>query len=333
MQIINRTPFSIFFFDFIHADDIGRHTLILKGTYRIEGDGKLVLVQDQNPIRMTDEYSGTVGQSSVQWESDIVPVKKSTDIVVGGTIHAKGGEPAESAVASVAYRSKTRTIRAWGERKWEYAKQAWRLTPAKPFAALEMRYEHAFGGVRKDRDDAVVPYEPNPVGTGYYDVNGLDKRESYPAARIEFADEPIANIRSEYRPAGFGAVAKSWLPRRSLCGTADAAWQKDRWPLAPRDFDDRYFNGCCESLQSNSYIAARELIVLAGFHPQRDYSLAMPATAIKARVTRGDESRVVPMNPDTLNIDLNSNRVEIVWRALLPHDAPIQLIETRLFDC
>ncbi len=136
----------------------------LKTTYDIVDD-KLVESKNQEDISFSDIYTGEVGKSSLEYPSDLVPFRPTTDIIVNMLARSPKGEPTESWVVGVrvcnyfAYK-----LKVYGERYWEpilekksrlellwddrekYHFRGWKLTDPKPVTEVKVNYENAFGG-------------------------------------------------------------------------------------------------------------------------------------------------------------------------------------------
>lgn len=82
MEFVNHTPFPAMAFDALDQCDSRFHTVVMRLTFELQGDGSLTLAPEQTPLVTTDEYYGEVNQSSVKQESDFAPYKPHTDIII-----------------------------------------------------------------------------------------------------------------------------------------------------------------------------------------------------------------------------------------------------------
>ena len=102
---------------------------------------------------------------------------------------------------------------------------------------MPLRYERAFGG----EDPHGGLREPrNPVGVGFSEH--AEHLVGRPAPNVELPEAPLTSWRQRPPPAGLGPVAPRGSPRVELAGTYDAAWQRERMPLWPRDFYCCFFH-------------------------------------------------------------------------------------------
>ena len=105
-------------------------------------------------------------------------------------------------------------------------------------------YERAFGGTDRSRvKDGILESEPrNPAGTGFLGKKTALPIDGVKLPNLEDPKDLISSSRSRPKPMGFGPLAPDWEPRRSFVGTYDEAWQKNRAPYLPNDFNPRFFN-------------------------------------------------------------------------------------------
>nr|WP_245737433.1 DUF2169 domain-containing protein [Xenorhabdus japonica] len=103
-----------------------------------------------------------------------------------------------------------------------------------------------------EKDNAPIAHatwEYNPLGTGFITPWYAKAKDLsyYPAPRIEHPDAPITAehftqwlnqppsiTEKAGQPAGLGIIGRAWLPRRTLAGTYDEQWLKERHPYLPR---------------------------------------------------------------------------------------------------
>ncbi len=159
--------------------------------------------------------------------------------------------------------------------------------------------------------------------------------------QIEPKNQSLKALSAVGFPAvSLGAVPKAWLPRRLLCGTPDARWLEDQWPLIPEDFDFAYWN-CAPEDQQTPYLppgTGIKLIHLYG--PQQKaptqadqevWLAHLPARhpSVLWRLNSG-VMLPRPLNLDTLVIDLDAQRIYATHRAVLSANADVRKVETLL---
>lgn len=247
----------------------------------------------------------------------------------------------------------------------------WEMQSALPATSVKLGYERAFGGASRvpaaNEQASRTPlldevcYQ-NPLGCGWRDARenklleqaGRPLPELLPAPQLEYPDDPITGmclseqprgplspaqmseaVRAEgHRPAGFGAIGRAWTPRLQRAGTYDDAWQRERWPGLPEDFDFGYWNGAPADQQID--------------HPPPDFALELlnltdPALTpggylvtqlpghrpfVLMRLKSG-VMLPLPMITDTVHVDTDLMQVSLVHRLSIPVSVPVRVLELR----
>jgi hypothetical protein len=125
-----------------------------------------------------------------------------------------------------------------------------------------------------------------------------------------------------------GPIAASWLPRRQFAGTYDAAWQRNRAPYLPDDFDVRFFQCAAPELVFDRYLNAGEPVQLAGVMPDGPVQFTIPDARLAVSVTIAGTEEQPPVNLETLLIEPDHNRASFTWRAAQPCDRRALKVET-----
>ena len=212
--------------------------VIVKATFarpRDSAELELAPREAVRAIRSADLPWGDPEKSSIKYPSDLCLAKPGTDVIVVARAYAPGDKPVPWFDAGLQAGSLRKLVRIFGLRVWESGGAA--LSAPRPGACLEVRYDHAWGGL--DLTDLTQPVEEprNPVGVGI--ARDLATLTHKAAPSIEDPADPIRSARGKYVPAGLGAIGRSWEPRRRLLGTYDAQWLEERAPLLPADHDER----------------------------------------------------------------------------------------------
>lgn len=333
MEIINRTPFVPLLFQSQDVDGDDFHVFVLKGTFRLIPGWPLRPVPRQEPLIMADQYIDDPLCSSVRVESDIVPLKQNSEITVESTAYAPGGIPASSWLVEVSVGKIKKTLRVTGPRFWYHSfLRGWCLSDPDPVLEVPIRYENAYGGRFTYKDQQFI-CEENPAGKGFCVPTLLDTRKQYDAPQIESPENPVTRIDRSYVPEGFGPIAKHWLPRRRLCGTADEAWLKQRWPRLPEDFVTDYFNGAPYELIHKGFFRGNETVALAGMDPMKRLTFSLPDYRVALDVTDVDKYKInVAMHLDTVSVDVPNRMASLVWRGTFLKQAVLEHVEVRLLE-
>ncbi len=291
-------------------------TVIVKGTF-LYGQGVTEVADEQLPIAYGDSYNN--GNGDVYYESDIVPYKKKTDIVLNATAIAPDETPAKSVQVAVKVGEIEKRLLVFGERFWNHAgvlSRGYTMTDTKPFLRRPIVYEDAFGGV----DEVSGAYcNENLVGKGMYSSKPKQNLAGKPLPCIEDPHDLIGCIDDRPQPVGFGFYSRSWQPRVAYAGTYDQAWRNKRCPLPPKDFDPLFYNGAHPDLQIDGYLKGNEPVVLRNLTPDGETAFQLPGIKVLCKIERrgeegNKENPALVMNPDTLFIETEQRRYCIVWR-------------------
>ena len=326
-EVENKTPFV---FEALYLADEEFRPLIVpvvKATFTIGRDGRCVRAEGQIPLNTGGEYWGKDPEtSSIKFEPEVAFTKPTTDVVLIGHAHAPRPGTKEMRVAlNVGPVSKEAMV--YGERIWTKTVGFFTMTRPLPFEKIPLIYEKAFGGWNRSHPDpSKHTYEPrNPVGTGFVGAAGVDKELRVP--NVEDPRAPIRSVTDRPAPAGFGFVAPHWQPRAALAGTYDAAWQKTRSPLLPKDFDRRHLNAASPGLVMPKYLRGDEPISAVGVTPEGTLNFSLPGVpppAVKVSLVDGRDAEIA-LNLDTVIIEPDDRRVMLLWRGSFilrtgPHD-------------
>jgi hypothetical protein len=187
-------------------------------------------------------------------------------------------------------------------------------------------WERAYGGVAAGSTEQRPRFEPrNPIGCGL--ESDPDAAVGRPVPNIEAPRQLLAHVSDRPRPVGVAAIARDWQPRVGYAGTYDDAWRRNRAPLWPDDFDERFFCSAPPYLQASPHLSGGEPVVLEGLHPDGAVAFRLP------RLTLACEShfigRVVNSRPvlDGVAIDKDLDRLTLYYRATI--SAPLSLVRHR----
>src|SRR5262249_24214192 len=155
----------------------------------------------QLPLFESD-IPGETDPSSVRFESDLVPFKPCTDVVLVGCAHAPGGRPVTQLVAGLRVGDLRDGAVGIGDRTWETSRlQAPTISPPQPFVSMDLVYERAFGGF----DGPAGRHCPeNHLGTGFIGKNTVERVDGLRLPNLEDPRDLIHAWDSRPRPVGFG---------------------------------------------------------------------------------------------------------------------------------
>ncbi len=328
MQFNNETPFPGFVFQSFDQDDSPINVVFCRGTFSIENQQRLVIADEQEPVVLADKYRTEPLVSSVEIDTDLVPRKLAADITLNSVAHAPHGQPAADWLVEVRVGRAAHSIRVTGPRSWKSSLLFdWQLTPPQPTLSVPLHFEYAFGGKYSTRDEEII-FEQNPVGMGFADPRFADRQQLIPAPQIEYPHDPVIHFGKTYQPAGFGPIAKHWLPRRMFCGTADDKWKRERWPMRPLDFDFRYYNCASAPLVYPGFLRGDEEVVMKGISPEGDQHFQLPEVSITLfAMDDDDQITLESMKLDTFHIDTVKMRAYLTWRSTFSKTAQLDTIQ------
>jgi hypothetical protein len=306
--LANRTPYAAA--RNWTRDEHGVHwwLVAVRATFTISTDGRLALLDEQPPPVLTPEHYGEPGKSSLRYDSDLLARKPSTDVLVLGTAYAPGGQPADSVPVLLRIASIDKTLVVHGERAYRAGLPALGTTAPRPFSTTPIRYELAFGGPDDER---------NPIGRGYVRHNA--SLGNTLAHQIEYPRGNPAKVG----PAGFGPIDPSWLPRRALAGTYDAAWARHKKPLLPDDYQATFAMSAPADQQTQQPLRGGERLALVNLSSEGSLLVDVPHIRLELHSRFGRTNR--PHDPpllSTLLVEPDERRLSVVWQSALRVAAP-----------
>lgn len=279
---------------------------VVKGAYRLE-HGKPA-VPEVEPVPLSgDLYADDDRARSLRYPTDFVPFKPRADVLVHATAHAPRKRPVPRLTVRLAVGRIEKTLTVFGPRVWrDGILGGSRFTEAEPFVSAPIRYEEAFGGPSSRK---------NPVGLGV---------DSEQLPLIEDPRRLAARQSDDLDPAGFGPLSPIWSPRADVVGKYDPQWLKERWPWFPESFDYDYFNAAPRDQQVEGYLRGDEPLIFRNLHKDHEtYRSALPGRRARCFLETCDSDgpaqyREVPVKLDTLWLDLDAERMILVWRGSVP---------------
>lgn len=306
--VINRTPYATGRIWGRDKDGVHEWIVVVKATFDIQQDGKLVRAEEQVPPLLLAEHHAEDETASLRYEADLVGPKPTTDVIVNGTAYAPNGRPATEFLVSLRVGDVRKQIKVVGNRTWKGGVLGGHTAP-QAVKQVPIVYERAYGGFDKSDPDPKKQRldTRNPVGCGLVTEPGSPVPNlEYPSGRLDKAG-----------PAGFGPLASYWSPRRELQGTYDDAWKKNRFPLLPADWDPRSLLCSPADQQPPQHLRGGEPVELENLTPDGKLSFSLPrmyfrfSTRIDNRIVEhGGRLATVIIEPD-------HPRLMLVWQSVL----------------
>ncbi|HKO51802.1 MAG TPA: DUF2169 domain-containing protein [Polyangiaceae bacterium] len=305
-------------------------SVVIKGTFHIPSRGGPARPTPiQLPIFTTDEpYDPKRPGGLIKFESDLVPFKPRTDVVLVGHAYAPRGIPAKVVSVEIEVGALRKRLRVFGERAWSFpfdqADGIPYIAGATEFAKMPLTWDRAFGGI--DKTAPIVgqrkPWcERNYLGMGFCGARKVASIDRTPLPNIEDPDDLIRSWDSYPRPAGCGFFPRNSRPRSDWWGTYDEKWQAQRKPELPLDFRFDAYNGADFSMQLAPYLGGNERVRLANVAAGRE-SLLFTLPCLLPQVTAATEKGLREIvNLDSLVILPDSDAFYVAWRAIVPVEA------------
>ncbi len=296
-------------------------TPIIKATFDIFPEGRLKFAEQQIPVNLAGEYLGDPETSSYIYEPECAFTKPATDVIVIGDA-VSGSGPVTHLLVEIRVGGLYKKLGVIGERYWLKRPLGYAISEITPFESMPLTYENAFGGWdRRHASPKNHGFEVcNTVGKGYYrtDVEHLDDLPM-PLPNIENPDDLIKNIKDKPAPVGCGFTLPHWQPRAKLAGTYDQAWQDNRSPLLPKDFDRRFFNAASEGLVASDYLRGNELVAIKNMTANGLLQFYLPgARPPVCEIEAKDASAKLNTFLDTVIINVRDMTLQLIWRSYFP---------------
>ena len=336
-------------------------SILLKRTYDILPGQPCVRADEDRPIIPGDVPWGNPMNTTVRFESDFVPYKVATDVVVNGKAYAPKGRPAETCTVTVMIADRRKEVLVIGDRRVYLAdNQAPAFTDPAPFKAMDLRYERAYGGIDVYSDKQTsYPYPRNMLGRGFIVANteaGLkhlklpnleDPADRLTPDRLFVTDYP--RWEGQPMPAGLGWFSKYWRPRAELAGImladrpVEQALRKAYSQFLPKeqkgpymehgipDMDFGFFNGASPGLVM-PYLAGDEIIDTLHLCREGFLSFSLPGDMPGIEVDIGEGLTPTDVVIHTVMIHMEERQADILWRGALPYPGPDWLVEMKKLD-
>jgi len=313
MEILNKTALTI-------AHLVGRVnfpgyslTLIVKGTFDLNHEAPVTISEEQLYPTGDELYPGDESQGSVRYESDFAYFKPNADLLLVGKCHTPQGIPLKSCAGTFQVGGRQSTLAVIGNRYWHPIVKT--ISSPEPFTVMNISYDSSFGG---------IDYDKNPAGIGYSEIKTSSGKKITPLPNIENTHQLINSPDSRPEPGGFGPLNKMWQQRFSKMGTYKENWMKERWPWFPVDFSWEYYNAAPRNMQVNGYLEGDESFVFNNLHPEIPvYHSQLPGLRIRCFLNKPDSNShneldfsEVKMNLDTLWVDMEAEKLVLVWRGV-----------------
>lgn len=326
-------------------------SVLVKRTYNILPDKPCVRAESDNSLIPGDVSWDNPMNSTVEFESDFVPYKLGTDIVLNGKAYAPSGVACQSLTASIQIGDNKKNIKVIGNRHAEYIKDGVpHFTEPVPFVEMGLRYEKAYGGIDVySNKETTYPYPRNMLGQGFVVSNTKESVDKLKLPNIEDPNDLLTperlcltdydNWERQPMPAGFGWLPKHYKPRADFAGIMPADRQAEQElrgayaKLVPKEERDAYlnnkisdmnfhfFNGASKGLAMH-YLSGSELITTINLSKEGKTSFELPDDNPKIGIDIGEGVQKTEAVIHTVMIHMEEEQVDIVWRGAIKYPGP-----------
>ena len=337
MNLVNATSMEAGYTMAVRPDGRELLVVVVKGTFEIPLGGDVPkLARKQEPLVMTDVFTGEPGFSAPLYEIDFAPHKPRCDVLLNGTAYAPNGKPAERVTVSLRVGSWQKSFDVVGNRTWTQGVLSVKGTPPEPFTSMPISYNNAFGGIDKGKDDTEHDdyFLENHVGIGYHVRTSPKRLEGKPLPNTEETGNAVTRPDGKYRPMAFGPVGRAWQQRVQYAGTYDQQWLDNTFPFLPGDFRDEYYQAAPGD-QWTDFPRGGEEVELVGLTPQGHTTFVLPTVRVPSTFIRRNGDRVDMMGTvDTLLIEPDEGRFMMTSRCALPlkkniHEMMLAIVGTK----
>lgn len=314
-------------------------SVIVKATFRLEQRlAPAQVAEHQLPLLAADEpYDPALPDGALKFESDLVPFKPRTDVLLVGNAYTPFGRPRKFVDVTLQIGPVHKQIRVFGERRWSFkdlrAPMPLVAGPSE-FVKMPLTWDRAYGGIDEQagvRSD-VPSFRPwcvrNFIGKGFAGARTIESIDERPLPNLEDPRDPIRFWDSHPRPAGCGYYPRNSEPRVRYGGTYDEKWRAERAPARPLDFHFDYYNAADPELQVLGYLEGNERGMVENVTPGGGrLDFVLPCLRPRFTVTRGRESAEPPVSEvpaalDTLVLVPDDAIFFVVWRAVIAPCVP-----------
>jgi hypothetical protein len=330
-------------------------SVLAKRTYRIRHEE---LAQPDPTGTMewveSDEFWGVgdPARDAVKLESDLVPWKPGTDVVVVGKAHAPRGKRARFFDAGIQVGAVRKAVRIFGDRKVVPRFSGHDFSEPEPFDSMPLHYGHAYGGRCCGLDGLELPYPPNPVGKGF--IVGRSESELFNLSlpnlenpqQVLVPRDLVLDSYDDWRrsplPWALGYTGKNFHPRLLLAGLpADQSIEAEIGRLRARTEPDGaesapsallnpdFFRGASSGL-SLPHLRGDEEVVLGYMDPDRPtFRFRLPGDRPVLRLDVGTGPERMETVLQDVVVFKGSNQISMVWRGSCRYDGPESMRDWR----
>src|SRR6266545_2024058 len=298
MDLVNHTPFPAFLWTSIADDERLMASLVTRVTFDVR-EGRLTPSAEQVWRVSPAPWEGPCGPM----EADAVFYKGGVDLLVFGHAQAPAGREVTQLDFSVELGDFYRRVRVFGDRVWERRGTGLQPSQPRPFRALKLCFENAFGG-KADWDGLEVPFADNPTGKGYY----LEEEQAL--------GQPLPNLEDPEH------LIRKWDDRPDPIGLGCCPMANSKRLQRGIEFHE---NGGLRKIHSRLFNAAFPDMIVAAVKPEarcrltglgKTGSMMFWIQDFQPRIRMTFDKEIIerPLTIDQVGIEADEDRVFITYR-------------------
>ncbi|HEX6708670.1 MAG TPA: DUF2169 domain-containing protein [Albitalea sp.] len=313
---MNRTPFAAT--KLVLPDEQGQEAVLVlvRAAFSARGPDPLRPADPQPEIPLGDIYVAPERpeSSSILHEAEVALHKPRVDVLLSGSARSPAGHSATQLRVELAVADIRKELMVSGDRDWTLSVLGRRPSSPRPFLAMPLVYERAFGGsIRNPQGEIVRVDARNPLGIGFEGARSADPQVASLLPNIEYLRDRMDDPDDRPVPAGLGVVGRGWLPRLPLAGTYDDRWRARRWPLLPEDFQPEHYQ-CAPRDQQSATLVGGETVRVRQVTESGDWQFRLPRLDVPVTLMfDGAVEHAVP-RLDTVLIDADREEVSMTLR-------------------
>jgi len=291
----------------VFRDNHGKYvgTIVAKITYSL-APGIVPPLDEPIPIQEADGHWDDDPARSVHIPSDLVPFKKSPEVVVVGSAFAPGDRPVANVISRVIVGSVDKSVELHVPR---FVRDG-TIEDAPRARRFPLRYEYAAGG----------PDSDNPMGI---DIARADMRGRRPIPQILPVACEVLPQTTHLPTVGLGPLPAAFRIRSEELRPMDRAWINEMATDAlPMGFPSTYYQSAPPDQWLNRPLAANERVVLENLH-QRHSRLVLTLPGLEPVAIVLGQAEPLRLRADMLVIDSDQGLCTLTFRGHVP------LVETR----
>jgi hypothetical protein len=306
-----------------HTDDTEVGVVVAKASFTLSASGTTPQTEPK-ALEVVDEFTGDPATTALIREQDIAPFKPKTDLIIRGTARSFEAVPRSDWPVNITLPELlSYGFHVRGPSQWKKSAQRWQLSQPEQVTEVPLTYGLAYGGQCSSGEDTDF-FELNPAGQGFMTEAAAQELDHWPAPQIGLLAEFMeADPFTPMSVQGAMPIAKAWLPRRANAGTFDAAWERDRHPRMPLDYDYSFWNAASLRLQIGPYLQGDETVHISGVSKLYEtVTLTLPGARVALQSLSSPNLPALPMVLDTVDLDIEAideghATMTLLWRTMV----------------